>query len=120
MAALRAKLAQVAPTPQQEAKVQEQVTVESLSEDISLTLVQKQITSLGEAIHNEHPTMPSLLREIHTALSKQPHNVTLLSEVEISTIVSGLMKVTKQTVTTKAIKSATSGSKKKLISLDDI
>jgi hypothetical protein len=38
--------------------------------------------------------MPTLLREIHTTLRKQPENVTLLSEEEIKVIVNGLQKQT--------------------------
>lgn len=52
--------------------------------------LQEKVASLSEAILTKHPTMPTLLREIHTTLSKYPEQVTLLSEEEISVIVSGL------------------------------
>ena len=50
----------------------------------------EKVASLSEAILAKHPTMPTLLREIHTTLSKYPEQVTLLTESEISIIVSGL------------------------------
>lgn len=52
--------------------------------------LQEKITSLQAAILDKHPTMPTLLREIHTALRKQPENVVILSEDEIGIIVRGL------------------------------
>ena len=52
--------------------------------------LQEKITSLQAAILDKHPTMPTLLREIHTALRKQPENVVILGEDEIGIIVKGL------------------------------
>lgn len=52
--------------------------------------LQEKITSLQESILEKHPRMPTLLREIHIALRKQPENVIILSEEEIGTIVRGL------------------------------
>lgn len=46
--------------------------------------------SLKQAILDKHPTMPNLLKEIYLNLRAQPENVTLMSEEEIATIVSGL------------------------------
>lgn len=48
------------------------------------------VSALSEAILGRHPTMPTLLREIHTTLRSYPEQVTLLSESEIQVIVSGL------------------------------
>ena len=50
----------------------------------------EKVSSLSEAILGRHPTMPTLLREIHTTLRSYPEQVTLLSESEIQVIVSGL------------------------------
>lgn len=56
--------------------------------------LQEKIQSLQVALLDRHPTMPTLLREIHTALRKQPENVTILSEEQIQTIVNGLQSQT--------------------------
>lgn len=50
----------------------------------------EKVSALSEAILSRHPTMPTLLREIHTTLRSYPEQVTLLSESEIQVIVSGL------------------------------
>jgi hypothetical protein len=50
----------------------------------------EKVSALSEAILGRHPTMPTLLREIHTTLRSYPEQVTLLSESEIQVIVSGL------------------------------
>lgn len=58
-----------------------------------LTLGQQlsqKVEELGSLILQQHPTMPVLLREIHSTLLKYPEQVTLLKESEINTIVSGL------------------------------
>lgn len=52
--------------------------------------IQMKIAELQEALLNAHPTMPLLLRDIHKKLQSDPATVTLLSEEEISIIVSGL------------------------------
>lgn len=52
--------------------------------------LKESVESLKGMILGKHPSMPTLLREIHTALSKQPEQALLLSEEEIHVIVSGL------------------------------
>lgn len=52
--------------------------------------VQQNILSLQEALLSAHPEMPTLLRKIHTKLKADPAVVTLLSEEEIATVISGL------------------------------
>lgn len=74
-----------------------------------------QIASLQEALLSSHPKLPTLLREIHTAIKNDPEQVTLLSEEEISVIVSGLSRQTQ----TELVASSAS-SKKKKINLDDL
>lgn len=61
--------------------------------DITFQLKEK-VASLEAALLSAHPSMPLLLRDIHTALRAQPENVTLLSEEEISILVRGLEKQT--------------------------
>ena len=57
---------------------------------MNLSEVQENIASLQEALLTAHPEMPSLLRKIHTKLKADPAIVTLLSEEEISQVISGL------------------------------
>jgi len=73
--------------------------------------LQESITALQNAILHKHPTMPTLLREIHTALRKQPENVILLSETEIATIVTGLQHQTNTFLAESVSKSSKSTSK---------
>jgi len=73
--------------------------------------LQESITALQNAILHKHPTMPTLLREIHTALRKQPENVILLSEDEIATIVTGLQHQTNTFLAESVSKSSKSTSK---------
>lgn len=52
--------------------------------------LREKVESLSSAILSKHPTMPTLLREIHTTLLKYPEQVSLLAEPEIAIIVNGL------------------------------
>jgi restriction endonuclease S subunit len=72
--------------------------------DIS-TQIKEKIASLQEQLLSQHPQMPTLLREIHATLKSYPEQVTLLSEEEICTIVSGLKKQTATEIATTALKS---------------
>ena len=72
------------------------------------TSLQMKIASLQNAIHTAHPTMPILLKEIHTILKNDPSNVTLLSEEDISIIVSGLKQQTRTEITQATMKKKTS------------
>ena len=72
------------------------------------TNLQMKISSLQNAILSAHPTMPILLREIHTILKNDPSNVTLLSEEDIAILVSGLKQQTKTEITQAAMKKKTS------------
>jgi len=56
--------------------------------------LQEKLTALQSAILAKHPTMPTLLQDIHRALKLQPENVTLMSEEEIAIVVSGLQAQT--------------------------
>lgn len=72
------------------------------------TNLQMKISSLQNAILSAHPTMPILLREIHTILKNDPSNVTLLSEEDIAILVSGLKQQTKTEITQSSMKKKTS------------
>lgn len=72
--------------------------------------LQEKIQSLQDSLLSRHPTMPTLLREIHTALRKQPENVVILSEDQISTIVKGLEMQTNTFLAQTVSKSAKSTS----------
>lgn len=52
--------------------------------------IKSSIAELQAAIHEAHPSMPTLLRDIHTKLKQDPTNVTLLDEEDIAILVSGL------------------------------
>lgn len=66
----------------------------------------EKVSALSEAILSRHPTMPTLLREIHTTLRSYPEQVTLLSESEIQVIVSGLSAQTNVAFAASASKPA--------------
>jgi hypothetical protein len=66
------------------------------------------IAELQEVILGAHPRMPMLLREIHGILKADPDCVTLLSEEDIGTIVSGLKKQTMTEITAATLKKKTS------------
>lgn len=74
--------------------------------------IQMKIAELQEALLNAHPTMPLLLRDIHKKLQSDPATVTLLSEEEISIIVSGL-KLQTNVELANASKSSSAASKTK-------
>lgn len=68
----------------------------------------EKVAKLQEAILASHPTLPVLLRTIHTQLLKDPEQVTLLSEEEIGIIVNGLKKQTNTEIATKVVKESKS------------
>lgn len=71
--------------------------------------LQEKLAALQNAVLARHPTMPTLLQEIHRTLKAQPENVTLMSEDEIAIVVSGLMQQT-NTIMVRAIASPKAGS----------
>ena len=56
--------------------------------------LKEKLAALQAAVLARHPTMPTLLQEIHRTLKAQPENVTLMTEDEIAIVVSGLMQQT--------------------------
>ena len=81
----------------------------------------EKLASLQAAILNKHPTMPTLLQEIHRTLKQYPENVTLMNEDEIAIVVSGLMAQTQTSLVkatvASASKSATNSVKNKIAQL---
>ena len=78
------------------------------------------IEELSAAILSSHPSMPSLLRDIHHNLKQDPELVTLLSPQEVSRIVAGLSKQTQTTISTQILKSPSRGKKVSDLSDDDL
>ena len=70
----------------------------------STVILREKVSSLEAALLARHPTMPTLLRDIHSALRAQPENVTLLSEDEIRVLVSGLQTQTNTFLATTVVK----------------
>lgn len=69
---------------------------------------QEKVAALQAAILSSHPSLPVLLRTIHTQLRKDPEIVTLLSEDEIGIIVNGLKRQTQVELVTTTVKPASS------------
>lgn len=84
--------------------------------------VKEKLTRLQDALLSSHPTIPVLLRDIHTHLRTDPEIVTLLSEDEIAIIVKGLAKQTNSVIASDIMKSPKSAANKALknTSVDDI
>lgn len=67
--------------------------------------IKEKIISLESALLAQHPSMPTLLRDIWQQLKSNPDCVTLLDETEIGVIVNGLQKQTATQIATVALKS---------------
>jgi hypothetical protein len=80
--------------------------------------LKEKIAALQNAILTVHPTLPIILKDIHTLLKSDPSNITLLDEDDISTIVSGLKKQTATEITQATLKKSTKSLSK--VSLDDL
>lgn len=73
-------------------------------------ILKEKVATLQAALTERSPKMPSILREIHTALRDMPENVTLLSEDEIAVIVNGLKMQTQTEFASIVAKSSKSPS----------
>jgi hypothetical protein len=82
-------------------------------------IISLKITELQSAVTSSLPSMPTLLRDIHSNLRNDPEIVTLLSPQQVAIIVSGLSKQTQTTITTQVL-SGSKGKSLKKISVDDI
>ena len=76
--------------------------------------IKEKLASLEAALLEKTPGMPTLLRDIHSHLKKDPDLVTLLSEEECNILVSGLKKQTATEIATAAIKSGTKKAQSKM------
>lgn len=56
--------------------------------------IKSKLDALQEALLSSHPTLPTLLRDIHRTLKAQPDQVTLMTPEEIQIVVLGLAKQT--------------------------
>lgn len=75
--------------------------------------VKEKLAALEAALLANHPTMPVLLRDIHSKLMLDKAIVTLMSEEEIQVVVSGLARQTAVEISTSFVGKKTSGGKKK-------
>ena len=77
------------------------------------------LDELHEAILASHPSMPTLLQQIHRNLQLDPEQITLLSQEQVAVIVKGLSKQTQTEIVTSII-SGGKGKALRNISIDDI
>ena len=82
-------------------------------------IISLKIAELSASILSAHPSMPTLLRDIHQNLKLDPDLVTILTPEEVSQIVKGLSLQTQTTITT-SILSGSKGKSLKKLSVDDI
>ena len=66
--------------------------------------IQTKLDALSQALLESHPTIPTLLKDIHRTLKAQPEQVTLMSESELHVVVQGLMKQTNSNLAAAAMK----------------
>ena len=85
-------------------------------------IIQEKISNLQESLLTQHPTMPTLLRDIHVSLKADPAVVTLCTEEEICVIVQGLEKQTNTFLAESMTKTKSGAAKKALskVSVDDL
>ncbi len=81
--------------------------------------VQEKLALLEAKLNEAAPGIPTLLREIHQQLKKDPDVVTLLSEEECNILVQGLKKQTATEISTSALKKGAKKSLKKM-TVDDL
>lgn len=84
-----------------------------------LEQIQEKIITLGNMLEEDNPGFPTWLRDIHKQLKADEEIVTLLSEEEINTVVSGLSKQVKVVITESAVKAA-KGKSIKSMTVDDL
>jgi len=83
--------------------------------------IKSKLDELQTALLTSHPTMPTLLRDIHKTLKAQPEQVTLMTEEEVAIVVQGLEKQTNSHLAATTMK-PTKAKKESLknISSDDL
>lgn len=82
--------------------------------------IKSKLDELQQAILAKHPTMATLLRDIHKTLKAQPDIVTLMSEDEVAIVVQGLSVQTNSHIAAATMKptAAKKASLKKVTSDD--
>jgi hypothetical protein len=80
--------------------------------------VKNKLAELEQSLLAGTPNMPTLLREIHRNLGRDPELVTMLTEEECSILVRGLKKQTNTEIATTAVKKAKTKSSKQLTLAD--
>jgi hypothetical protein len=90
-------------------------TVDSILDPAAVTgqytQVQANILSLQSALLSQHPSMPTLLHQIHKQLKNDPATVTLLTEDEIRSTVQGLEAQTNTVLAESLTKTSSAKSK---------
>lgn len=86
----------------------------------TITDVQMKIAELQEQLLSAHPQMPHLLKDIHATLRSDPETVTLLTDVEVGTIISALQKYTGNFISAKAAATKSPKAALKNLSADDL
>lgn len=83
--------------------------------------IKTKLDALQEALLTSHPTLPTLLRDIHRTLKAQPDQVTLMTEEEIHIVVQGLEKQTNSVIAAAVTKpKASSRAALKNVTSDDL
>jgi hypothetical protein len=82
-------------------------------------IVREKLAQLETILNEKAPGLPTLLRDIHSTLKKDPDVVTLLSEEECSILVNGLKKQMSTEIATSALKSKPKKALKQM-TLDDL
>ncbi len=80
--------------------------------------IKEKLARLEEALLSAAPGLPTLLRDIHQQLKKDPDVVTILTEEECNILVSGLKKQTATEIAVKAIKAPRKKAISKLTAAD--
>lgn len=70
--------------------------------------IKTKLDELEQVLLSNHPTLPTLLRDIHKTLKAQPDIVTLMSEEEIALVVQGLTKQTNSKLVESTLKPSAS------------
>lgn len=83
--------------------------------------VKSKLDELQQALLSQHPTMPTILRDIHRTLKAQPEQVTLMTEEEIHILIQGLEKQTNSYIAASVSKpKAAAKASLKKVTADDL
>jgi hypothetical protein len=80
--------------------------------------IKEKLAELEASLLAGTPNMPTLLRDIHRNLGRDPELVTMLSEEECAILVNGLSKQTNTEIATVAIKASKSKAASKMTLAD--